>query len=198
MTELFVTGMARITMPYTVDGFNHKCRLYGRNVQPVSGSFNINSRATDANDQVWTDAAAGMEYAVSALLPSAATYSPFLLEKWDGSVWEPLANTTIAPTNVTGSYVKASQITLTFKDTALEKLKLVVVEGTEALAQKFRSPTGGDSAMDICIAEFLSTHVGTHAPYVWAVSHRDLYLSSSPFVSASVWPNRKIARRRGV
>jgi hypothetical protein len=198
MPEGFVTGMARITMPYTVDGFNHKCRLYGRNVQPVSGSFNINSRNVDDNDQVWTDAAAGMEYAVSCILPSAVTYSPFLLEKWDGAVWEPLANTTLTPTNATGSYVKASQATVTFKDTDLLKLKLVVVEGTEALAQKFRSVTGGDGAFDLLIAEFLSTHTGTHAPYVWAVSHRNRYLSTSPFVSASVWPNRKIARRRGV
>jgi hypothetical protein len=139
-----------------------------------------------------------MEYAISGLLPSAASYGDFLLEKWDGSLWIPLATATITPTNKTGGTAIAGQITVTFRDTTLKKLKVVIEEGNETYPQRFASPTGGDAAFDAMIAEFLSTHTQAHAPYVWAVSHRGTYLNTSPFVSASVWLNQKIGRRRGL
>lgn len=195
---IFVTGMGRIVVPYTVDGLTHKVRFYARNPQAVGGSFNVNSRALDNNDIVWTAALARVTLAMSNIMPSGAVWGSAFLEKFDGSVWNALAFST--PTDaMTGSgYQKATQLTMVLRDTAGKKLKVVWLEMTKVAPVHFTSPTGGDVDMDALIAPFVAGGGNASDPYNWQVSHRNLYVNTSPFVGMTITLNRKVRRRRGL
>jgi hypothetical protein len=78
------------------------------------------------------------------------------------------------------------------------KLKVVTLEPSQTAPQHGVSPTGGDASMDNWISAFLSSGTTTNHAYRWVVSHRDLYLNTSPFVGYTVSLNRKIRRRRGL
>ena len=193
-----LSALGRITQPYTINGITHKARVYVRNPQLVGSVWMINSRTTDANDVVWTDAALAWAQSIGSVTPTAGTFGTALLETRSGSVWTTVDTYTPTVTTQTGSTNVAGQITLVLRDVLFHKVKVVVMEGNETYPQHLVSPTGGDSTFDGFINEYLPTFAGTTPLYKWLVGRGNQYLSTAPFVGATVTLNRKIRRRRGL
>lgn len=197
MTEGFVTGMGRITFNYIVSGLSHKTRFYCRNPQVAGSTFNINTRTLDENDLDWVDAVTGLNTDLDNVMGTAVTMGEAQLDKWDGTVWQPLATTT--PTFLGSSTAQScAQLTVVLRDTELKKVKVVVMEPSQPAPQHSISATGGDASMDNFIAGFLSTGTTPDKAFNWMVSHRNLYLAVSPFIGFTVCLNRKVRRRRGL
>jgi hypothetical protein len=190
--------MGRIVVPVTIDGLTHVSRYLCRNPQVSGGTYNINSRALDANDIDWVAALARVTLALSNVMPTGAVWGSAHLEKFDGSVWTALAFHTPTDATTGTGYSKATQMTAVFRDTTDKKLKLVWIEMTKPAPQHFVSATAGDGDEDGLLAPFVAGGGNASDPYNWMVSHRDTYLNTSPFVGFTISLNRRVRRRRGL
>jgi hypothetical protein len=188
---------ARITVPYIVDGRTHKARMFVRGLTLVGSDWMINSRALDANDTLWTDAADSFAHAISELAPSTSTVGVALLEKLTGLVWVTQDTHTLAWSPSAQPTKVGSQCTLTLRETNGYKAKIIVLDTYQAPPQKIKTPTGGDSNMDAFIEAFTVGAANAHEPYHVMVGASNNYLAGTAFVSMSVFLNRKVTRRAG-
>lgn len=197
-TALSATG--RITVPVIVSNFTHKVRVFVRNPQAVGGSFNINSRATDANDQVWTDALNDFVTTISWMFGGGATFADAILEHQTGGIYTTLATATPSfVSHVSGTPSLGWQTTWVFRDLLNKQVKLEFLEGyLQTLTHVGAVGAFGAGAPLSFLTEFLPTHTLTHAPYVWMVSRGNQYLNTAPFVGLTVSTNKRIRRRRGL
>lgn len=195
-----LSATGRITVPVTYANLQHKIRVYARNPQAVGGSFNINTRATDANDLDWTDAVDALIEAVSYMYANTATFGDASLEHRDGSIWTLLANYTPAgTTHFTGANNEGWQITSVLRDITLKKVKLVMLEGNAGALLHVGSYSGfGAGTYLNFIKEFTINKTLTNAPYNWMVSRGNQYLNTASFVGLTVTPNKRVRRRRGL
>lgn len=189
---------ARIRFPTVEGGLTHVSHFYVRNATAVGSTWNINTRATDANDLDWVNAAQGLADALSYAYGTARTAGAVSLEQLSGGVWVPLAFTTVTLTNKVGGGLDAEQITMTFRDKTNKKVKVIILEGNQAPPQHLVDPAAGDANFDNLIKQFMSTFTVTNAPYNWLVGRNNQYLATSPFVAATVTLNRKVRRARGL
>src|SRR5690348_16755116 len=112
MPSTYVLGMGRITLPVSIDGHTHKVRHYCRNVQAVGSTFNVNSRATDANDQDWQAVADSLAALLANFYATATTFGNMSLERWSGAVWElKQFHTPTTTAGTVGTYIPGSQQT---------------------------------------------------------------------------------------
>jgi hypothetical protein len=195
-TALLATG--RITQPYTIGGVTHKARAYVRGLTLGGGIWRVNSRTLDENDIVWSDAANQFANNIGNLCDASTVFGAALLEQIVDGVWVTQDVFTVTVTTKTGTYKPATQVTMVLRDINFKKVKVVVMEGTEAAPQHINGPTDGGTQMDLFTHEFGSTHTNANASYVWMVGRGNQYLATSPFVGLTVTLNRKIRRRRGL
>lgn len=188
---------AKIRWGYVIDGQSHRVSAYVKGLTLQGSQWFINSRTTDANDQLWTDAAEGLAAAYAHVLGTTTVGSVARLFQLINGVWVQRDASSPAMTPSGNSYVKASEICMTLQTTTFDKVKVFVLEGEESPQLKISSPTGGGTQMDLFCAEYTSSHVHAHAPYVWQVGRDNQYLAVNPFVSATVTLNRKLRRARG-
>ncbi len=196
----FVTGMGRITLTYTIDGLIHKARAYCKQPAPVGATYNITNRSGTPAIINWTAAADDFATSIANLLATGATPSPAMLEQFDGLIWQPLAFHAIAWTPAGSSSQVASQSTTVIRDVSNKKLKVVVLEGHQVPPTHFTSTTQGTGGYQNFLKEWLNgSFTLTNAPYLWATSHRELFISpAGAFVGSTVTLNRRIRRRRGL
>ncbi len=192
---LIATG--RLLWTYTYSGITHKLIAYVRNVQAVGGSWNINSRTTDANDLLWTLAAEALEQSVSYLLANSVAGGDVLLQTLAAGVWNTLATYSPVTSHAVGTTVPVAQSTMVLRDTNFKKVKVVVMEPNQAAPQHWVSPLGGDANMDNFTKQWMSTFTVSNAPYNWQVGRGNQYLSTSPFIGITVTLNKKLRRARG-
>lgn len=194
-TPLSATG--RILVPYTIDGFSHVAHAYVKNPQLVGAVYNVNSRATDANDLLWENAAQGFVDALGAIGPTGMSFGTCILQKLISTLWTPLATYSPGFSVTGGTSRPGSQVTLTLRDVNFKKVKVIFLDSIELPPQKVITPTGGDAGMDALVGSFLSTGAATYAPYKWIVGRGNAYLNTSPFVKVSVRYNETILRAHG-
>lgn len=195
-----LSATGRITIPITFSNYTHKMRVYCRNPQVVGATYNINTRATDANDEAWTDAVNGLVEATSYLYANTATFGDASLEIRSGTVWTLAANfTPSGATHFTGTNYVGWQFTWVLRDVNLKKVKLVQLEGNYNALMHVASYSGfGAGTWLSFVKEFTSNKTLTHAPWNWMVGRGNQYLHASSFVGLTVTPNRRTRRRRGL
>lgn len=198
MTDLSAVG--RIVIPYTVSGLTHTLHAYVRNPQLVGGNWLINSRATDANDTDWTDAAEALEYCISYVMDDAAVFGTQVLETLEDNAWIPRASNTYPNANGSGTAIEGSQATFVFRDVTFRKVKIVVMEGITSIpAHATTINTAYTNPWDLMLREFTPAHTISTSPYTWLVGRANQYLNAgSPFVSWTTTYNRKVRRARGL
>lgn len=197
-TGLLATG--RITIPYTVSSLTHKFRVYVRGLTATGGTFNINSRATDANDTVWTDAAHDLAQSFSWLMPTGWSMADAILEKLVGGIWLVQATATLTITDhASGSAGLGWQDTFVARDINFKKVKFVILDLNQSTLLHTVNLAGlGGSGAASFSKEFTSSKTLTNAPYNWVVGRGNQYLNTASFVGYTRTTNRRIRRRRGL
>lgn len=197
-TPLSATG--RIVIPYTVSNLLHQAHFYVRNPTLVGSVYQINSRATDANDTLWTDAADGLVESMSYLLPATVTaFSDAVLQIISGTIWNPVSTfTPTATLHLSGSYHPGEQGTLVLRDVNFKKVKVVMMEGNQTIPWHWVDLASMTTEAANFAKQFTSSYTVSHAPYLWMVGRGDQYLRTSSLVGFTIALNRKIRRARGI
>lgn len=192
------TGIGRITIPYTVSGLTHVCRMYVKNPTLTSGNWNIDIIPSTGGVAVWTAAAQGFADHMSSALATGTTPGTALLEELSGTGWLPRDTAAVTFPNLSGSATLASQITLTLRDVNFTRPKIVLMEGNQAPPNKYTSPTGGPGGLDNFIDGFLGSSVTSGRPWFFMVNQHEHFLLDNSFVSVTLTYNRKLRRARGL
>src|SRR5690242_10601737 len=121
------SATGRIVVPVSFSGHLSHFHAYVRNIQAGGTDYRINSRATDANDLEWQDAAEGLYESLSYLWASGISAGSMSLEKKVGTMWVPLSFVAPSADHVSGSGHPASQVTMTLRDKLFYKVKVVVL-----------------------------------------------------------------------
>lgn len=187
----------RIHLPYLVTTIQHKAFVFCK-IQYDGGVAKLSDRATGDKAYVWTLGAQQLGAAFSTLLPSGATYGTILLEQKVGSAWIAQEAYSYVGSPGAGDLYVASQFTLTLRDDAYNKLKIVCLDTEHQPPQKYNTATGGNTNMDASIAAFCDPAGDSHSPFHWVVSRSNNFLHAVPFVSAKVTINANLEDRRNV
>lgn len=193
-----VTGIGRITIPYTVTALTHECRMYVWNPTLAGSQWNIDIRPDVGGVADWTLAAQGLADAISFLLATGVTAGTASLEELSGTGWLPRDTTTVTLTNLAGSSSLATQATLTLRDENFTRPKIVVMEINQAGPFKLTSPAAGGANFDGFIDAFLGTSSVAQRPWFFMVNQHGHFLLDNSFVSTTVTYNRKLRRARGL
>lgn len=191
-------GIGRITVPYTVVGLTHACRMYVSNPTLSGGQWVIDQRPGAGTPILWSAAASDLAAAMSSCLATGVTPGTALLEEFSATGWLPRDTAAVTFPNLSGNTNAASQLTITFRDTNFTRPKIVLMEHNQTAPTKYTSPTGGAGGLDAMIGEFLSTGSGTARPYLVMTNQHEFFLQTSPFVSVTTTYNRKLRRARGL
>lgn len=184
-----LVATARIHMFYTVSGHDHEVSFFCKATE-VGGNWVLTDRDTGVTAIAWGDAVEQVAYGVNAILPSAvASMGAALLETRTGIMWNAVDAHTVSAQPGRGSLVPYSQATLTLRDTAFNKCRVIMLETNQALGYQLVSPTGGDANADDMIGKFISTTTDAAAPYRWMVSKSNHFLHTNSFVTFSTWTN---------
>lgn len=192
------TGIGRITIPYTVSGMDHDCRMYVANPTLSGAVWRIDANPSVGGTVDWADAAQSFSASISYILATGTTVGAALLEEYSATGWLPRDTATVTMPNLTGSAKLASQCTLTLRVSDFSRPKIVVMEINDQPPLSIDSPTGGGAVMDSFIAEFLSTGALAARPYHVMTNMHEFFLLEDPFVSASLTYNKKLRRARGL
>lgn len=195
---LLATG--RIVFLYTVQGIQHHSIAYVRGLTQVGGVWQHNSRTLDANDQIWTDSVNGFFSSLSYLYSGSWSADAALLQQLSGTVWNPLDSATFTGTNhSTGSgWASGLQSTLTLRDSAFKKMRVIAMEANFPGAYKSTSTNYFGDGRDDFIKQWTASNTVAHAPYIWQVSRGNRYTAAVSLISYVQAYNRKIRRARGI
>lgn len=191
-------GMGRITVPYTVSGLTHVCRMYVANPTLSGADWVIDARPSVGGTLPWDDAAEHLSQTISSILATGTTPGTAVLEEYFSTGWVPRATASVTMPNLAGSANLAAQMTLSLRDTNFTRPKIVVMEGNQVSPSKITTPTGGAGGMDAFVAEFLSTGTLGARPWIVMVNMHGFFLETNPFISATWTYNRKLRRARGL
>lgn len=189
---------ARILIPYVATGQTHKLAAYVRNLQVDGASWNINTRETDSNDLDWADAAQGYWLAMSYGLDDAISPPTAELQELTGVTWNTLDTFACTGGNGSNSTILASQFTLTLRDMAFKKLRVVLLDTINGAMFRYTTSAGPGGFQTNYAKQWDSTFDITNAPYRWQVSRGDRFLAASPFVSIVSVYNDRLRRDRGL
>ena len=192
-----VTASWRFEFPIVVDGFIHRNHCYVK-AQPSTlhppydlvmnhSGVNITMQAAvDSYLTLWK-----ASYSVAS-----TTFGAVLLQQLSGGAWLPVATITptVAPTGAV-PYVPASQMTVTARDSAFHKIKVVQLETVDGAGTKYLPPSTGGSATVFAWYTDSSGSAPTDGSQ-WIVGRSNLYVTSC--VSLVTDLNDKIRRRRGI
>ena len=194
--ELLAT--ARLVATYTIAGLTHKHHAYARGLTPTGGSYNINSRALDENDIVWSDAAAGLTETLSYLLGDEAEFGDVILQELVDNTWQDLDTASPGTDHGAGDSQFGAEAIMTLRDTAFKKMRIIVMEPATVVPQHITTPGGGAANWDNFILQYTAGVTVFFGPYGWQVSRGNRYIKDPGFVSANGSINRKLRRARGV
>lgn len=192
---LVATG--RLIFPYTQSGVLHKFFAYVKNPTLVGANWQINSRTSDANDLLASDAVNGLALAMESVFASTVSIGTAILQTRSGGVWTPVASYTPTAISPVGSSVTAAQITATFRDSAFHKMKLVLNEQETQPPGHTTTLVGLTAAIGDWLKQYTASHTTANPPYLWQVSRSNLYLNTSPFVALTMTFNKHLRRIRG-
>lgn len=193
-----LSGIGRITVPYSVSGLEHVCRMFVDNPTLSGSDWVIGKRPSIGGTGNWATAAGVLAAVISFILPTGATPGTAFLEEYSATGWLPRDTAAVTFPNLAGNANLAGQFTLTLRDTNFTRPKIVVMEINQVLPLHFESPTEGGSPMDSMIAEFTSAGVVADNPWTYMVNMHGFFLLDDSFVAGSGTYNKKLRRARGL
>lgn len=190
----------RIQFEYTISSLVHKVHVYVKDAALSAGDYNIFDRSTSDFDLAWESCATHYAQDIASTCDSTITMGSAILQHRVGSVWDSVASAvpTITPNVGVSFTTPGSQMTVTLRDTGLNRFKLTLMEAHEAAPQHFITPGGGSSGMDAFIADMDFDATNGFAGWKWITSKYALFMLAHPFVAATCDLNRKILRARGL
>lgn len=187
----------RIEFPIVVDGFTHHVRQYVK-VTPGAGPSGFDAVLRDGTLGVdVTDCADALYNIYKAhFQASVTTFGQPELQVFSSGAWLPVATlpTTTAPTGTT-AYVKASQWTMSMRDTDFHRIRSILLEADFFAGSKQIPP--GAPGFDTIIAWYNGPIALVHTNgWNWIVGRSNLYIGA--VISVVTDLNDKIRRRRGI
>jgi len=186
----------RITGSYNVSGLLHKARMFVKSDGSISSGVNqIQDRTGTSLD--WSLAAHQWSKTWTRILNNATTLPDLVLEQKVGLIWVPVQFTSPSNELQADATLPTTQVTLTLRATNNDKLKVVVLDTTQAAPQHFAGRPSASSNIQVFTDHFLS---GGNAadPYMVMVSESNHYLNTAPFVGLTITLNRRVRRARGL
>lgn len=185
----------KIELTYKGSGITHKIEAYVRGLVFLSGHWYINDRYSDSPTLLWTLAANTLAENVSYLLEAGAALGPALLYQRVGFIFVPVDTFVITSTNhAAGAVYPATQSTMVLRDSALYKVKVIVMDVNAPAPERIITPTGGPAQYDSFISNYLITAPLSTPPYLWQASRGDRFLAASPFLAVTIDLNDKLRR----
>lgn len=191
-------GIGRITIPYTVGGLAHECRMFVWNPTLAGSVYNIDIHPDFGGVGNWEDFAQGLAEAISWLLATGTTPGVAQLEELQATGWVGLDSVAVTFPNLAGSAFPATQNTYTLRVTDNSRPKIVIMEGNTIGPQRIASPTAGSAAFDNFFDRFEGSSIQAARPYQCMVNQHGFWLKSSPFAGFHISYNRKLERARGL
>lgn len=191
-----LTAQWRVTIPYLVQGRNHKVRFYVNDATVGGTTYQIPDRTAVLMN--WETGVDSFIVSLGNIMSSGDTVGTCLLEQLVSGIWQLRATHTPGTFTVTGSYVPSSQATLVLRDTNFKKLKVVILDTGVQPPEHAVTVSGCDSQSQFFVTEFTSAGAGAQPPYKWVVSRSKAYIDPAGFVGYTVALNRKIRRARGL
>lgn len=197
-----LTATHRLEFQYTVDGVLHKSHAYCHAIPSTLSDptgFDLERRvpltpigAAAAIDAFWTN--------LNNIMASAQTsFGVTVLQVRAGTVFNPIAfrNTPVTPSQ-TGTYVKAAQVTVTFRGEDFSHLRVDILESLLIPGQHVAAiPTTGMEGG--WMAGYDPLRAVAADPYNWQMSRNQQFISGAGgFVALTTDLNDKIRRRRGI
>lgn len=191
-------GVGRITIPYTVDGLQHDCRMYVGNPTLTGSDWVVDKHSSIGGTGLFSDAAQGLCEFISFGLETGTTPGTALLEEYSATGWLPRDTATVTFANLSGGAFPATQLTLTLRAFDFTRPKIVLMEHNQNAPFKYSSATGGSGTLDAMIDGFLESGTGANRPWVYMVTMHGIELLDDSFVSVSSTINEKVRRQRGL
>lgn len=192
------TGVGRITIPYTVSGFEHVCRMFVANPTLSGSDWVIDKHSSIGGTGLFSDAAQGLAEFMSSALATGTTPGTALLEEWSPTGWLPRDTATVSFGLLNGSANLATQVTLTLRADDFTRPKIVLMECNNPGPLKLNSPTGGGANLDGFIDGFLESGTGANRPWVYMTTMHEIELLDDSFVSTTITYNKLLRRARGL
>jgi hypothetical protein len=190
------TATTRIMLPYTSNGLLHRAFLFCKAALD-NGDWKLEDRELGVGTIPFDDAAGSFGGTFSEILPTGVTYGTIELQQKSGVQWNTVDVYTYSETPGNGNVVTCSQVTLTLRDTALYKVKAVLLDSVVSYPGQIATPTGGASNMDAFIGHFTGANDPAVDPWRWMVSRSNHFLNDNPFVACSITLSHQIESRKG-
>lgn len=191
-------GIGRITIPYTVSGLEHVCRMFVENPTAAGADYNIGLHPSIGGVADWETAAQSFADALSYSLATGVTPGTAVLDEYTATGWIPKATVAVTFPNLSGNSALAGQITLTLRAMDFTRPKIVLMEPNQALPFKYNTPTGGPGGLDGLIDPFLGSSSVSGRPWAFMTTMHGFFMLVDDFISVTGTYNRKLRRARGL
>lgn len=195
MSQPLLAGY-RITIPYTPSPLTHKFRAYCKPVASGAQPWLLQT-FSGANAITWVASAQALWTALRSIFPVAATAPTATLEQIVAGLWQPIDFTLLTGAGTAGASNPAQQWTLTLRDTAFKKLKVVLLEGDFPYLGHSATGLGIDATSDTLVPSWSNVADGESQPVHWQVSRGNRFLLRAGTVAGLTYGlNKRLKRAR--
>lgn len=189
----------RMQFEYVVDGVPHKIREWCSAVTTGSpGVYALVDRLGGSAVTASNYADAYIDALGNLFHNGAPTSMGWTLFIKTGPNFFPLEVGSHSFTGVGAPNVEASQLTMYFRDTAFNHIRVQAMESVLVPTQHYTTTGSLPSTILSFAGEYTPAFAGSVAAYEWVQSRSGLYLNASSFVAATTDFNDKLRRRRGL
>lgn len=190
----------RMTIAYQVKSRTHKLRMYVKLGAPIAGVQQFIQRDgvtltpfPTAAQEVWD--------IIRSLLEAATPAASALLEVASGPlpIWLPVDTATLTGVGThSGAANIASQATWVVRDSAFNKVKVLVMEHCEGYLGHSNTGLGVSTPLDSVTTNLFTSGAPADSSYFWQVGRSNLYLLTTGTVAGLTLDlNDKLKRDRG-
>jgi len=178
----------------TIDGFTHVYQI-ACNVDLSASPLMMNRFSMP--DRLVSDCVDDFVLLYKALHPAATTITKYVVSEYNVGSFLPIFEDAIGVAGThAGTYVKAAEVTLTFRDTDFKFYKPRILESSyNAGILKVAYPTT-DAAIDPFILSHLPASAAADPLGQWVRSRGNRKIASVTFFTASF--NKRLRRKRGI
>src|SRR3974390_3220526 len=164
-----LTATHRLEIDYTQSGKLHKLRQYCAAVPWVitPGDYALTTR-TGATPIEAAVAAQAIAVALGNLFATTIGAMNFTLAVRAGGIFNPIQFGPLVASGTYGSYVPAGQVTMVLRDTAVFKLKVIVLESGDPVGFHTTALSGLNTNQDAFAKFWDASGTDTARPWLWA------------------------------
>lgn len=177
-----------------IDGFTHVYQIPCNSDSTFSPYYLLRD---SMSARLASDCAADFADLYKDLYTAAASITKYVLQEYNAGSFLPVEEGALGIAGAhAGTYVKAAEVTLTFRDTDFKFYKPRILESAyNPTLMKLAYPTT-DAAIDAFIESHLPGSVQTDPLHEWVRSRGSRLINTVTFFTSSF--NRRVRRRRGL